>query len=81
MLTRHKNLDLVLIRSDGDSNIAVALATIRTIILFANKTDIRLPIQTSRAVDRQLFSELVVLRIKTLSVRSESREIYVIHKI
>ncbi len=66
MLPRNKNLDLVFIRSDGDRNIAVALAAIQTIILFANKT-----------IDRQQFSGVLVPRIKTLSVRSESWEKYV----
>jgi hypothetical protein len=70
VLTRNKNLDLVLIRPDGDRNIAVALAVIRTIKLFTNKT-----------VDRQQFSGLAVLRIKVLSVRCESKEKYVIQKI
>jgi hypothetical protein len=55
VLTRNKNLELVTISSDGDRNHAVALAAIRTIILFTNKT-----------VNRMKFSGLVVLRIKHL---------------
>jgi hypothetical protein len=61
MLTRHKKLDLIMKRSDGDGDIAVALAAVRTIILFANKT-----------VDRHRFPGLEVLRIKALNVRSWS---------
>jgi hypothetical protein len=43
VLTRNKNLDLLLIRSDGYRNHSVALAAsqaaaIRTILLFTNKT-------------------------------------------
>ncbi len=63
MLTRHKKLDLIMKSSDGDCNIAVALAAIWTIILFANKT-----------VDRR-FSGLVVLRMSAMSVRSETTQI------
>jgi hypothetical protein len=69
MLTGHKKLDLIMKRSDGDLNIAVALAAIRTII-FAHKT-----------VDRHRFSGLVVLRIKALSVRSWSTKKCVIQEI
>ncbi len=61
MLTRHKKLDLIMKHSDGNRNIAVALVAIRTIILFANKP-----------YERHRFSGLVVLRIKAMSVRSES---------
>ncbi len=56
--------------SDGDRNIAVALAAIWTIILFANKT-----------VDRRRFSENVVLRMSAMSVRSETTQIHVIQEI
>ena len=61
MFTRHKKLDLIIKRSDVDRNIAVTLAAIRTIVLFANKK-----------VDRHRFPGLVVLRITALSVRSWS---------
>ncbi len=70
MLTGHKKLDLIMKSSDGDRNIAVALAAIWTIILFANKT-----------VGRRRFSGRVVLRMNAMSVRSETTHINVIQGI
>ena len=64
MLTRHKKLDLIMKRSDGDCNIAVAIVATWTIILFAKKT-----------FHRRRFSGLVVLRMNAMSVRSETTQI------